>query len=410
MNPHVRSLFPGADERVFLNIAAGGLVPTPARDVARAYLDELVAGTSDKDVLRQQVDETRAAFASMIGAQADEVAIVKNVSEGLNLFAASLPWTAGDNVVFCPELEHPNNIYLWYNLERRHGVEVRAIAPVDGVMPIEAMTAAMDENTRVVTFPTISFAPGFVTDIQPLVRRAREVGALTLADAAQSVGAMVTDVEEMGIDALAVATQKCLVSLYGFGFLYVRRSVAETLVPVHVARYGVELDAHETAYSDEALEYAAGARRFDLGNYNYLGMLATRASIEVLSEIGVDRIEAHVRRLAARLADGLLELGLPVVGGASGPHLAHIVSAGRLGAGRHYTADDPEVNELHDHLVDAGIVFALRAGVLRFSVGVYNNDADIDRVLEVVRSWRDGRQAAGSTSTSSDSASAAAVT
>ena len=112
MNEQIRALFPGASERTYLNIAAKGLVPSTVRDVVGAYMDDQVAGTSNKDVLREQVDETRAMLATMIGADADEVAITKNVSEGLNLFAASLEWHEGDNVVICPELEHPNNIYL----------------------------------------------------------------------------------------------------------------------------------------------------------------------------------------------------------------------------------------------------------------------------------------------------------
>lgn len=389
MTPEFRALFPGAMERTYLNVAAKGLIPTPVRDVVRDYLDQGVAGTTDKDLLRRQVDETRAAFAAMIGADADEVAITKNVSEGLNLFVASLQWQAGDNVVVCPEVEHPNNIYLWYNLERRYGVEVRAVPPVDGHVPVEGMIAAMDERTRVVTFPTISFAPGFRTDMAPLVAAARAVGALTLADGAQSIGASVTDVHALGVDALAVATQKCLMSLYGFGFLYVRREVADEMVPIHVARYGVDLDAHETAYSEGPLRYLPGARRFDLGNYNYLGMLATRAALGVIGEVGVSAIEPHVRGLAGRLAEGLLDRGLPVVGGAPGPHLAHIVSSGRLGGGRHYTADDPEVNALHRHLVDANIVFSLRSGVLRFSFGAYNDDSDVEAVLSAVDSWRE---------------------
>lgn len=391
MNEEIRTLFPGASERTYLNIGARGLVPSTVRDVVNAYMDHQVAGTANKDLLREQIEETRELFADLIGAESDEVAITKNVSEGLNLFAASLDWHEGDNVVVCPELEHPNNIYLWYNLQRRYGVEVRAVASSNGVMPVQDMVAAMDERTRIVTFPTISFAPGFVTDVAPLVTAARSVGALTVADGAQSIGSMATDVHAMGIDALAVATQKGLLSLYGFGFLYVRREVAETLVPIQVARYGIHLDGHETAYSEGPLEYAAAARRFDLGNYNYLGMSATRTALALIKDVGVDRIEAHVRGLARDLATGLLELGLPVVGGAPGPHLAHMVSAGELGGGRHYTADDPEVNELHKHLVDAGIIFSLRSGVLRFSFGLYNDETDVQRVLSAVRAWREQR-------------------
>jgi len=389
VNSELRALFPGAQQQVYLNVAAKGLVPTTVRDVVASYMDDCVAGTSDKDRLRDEVEETRGAFASMIGAHADEVAITKNVSEGLNLFAASLPWEAGDNIVICPELEHPNNIYLWYNLERLHGAEVRAIASEDGRMPVEAMIAAMDERTRVVTFPTISFAPGFVTDVRALVQGARAVGALTLADGAQSIGSFGTDVHALEVDALAVATQKCLMSVYGFGFLYVRREVAESLVPMHVARYGVDLPGeHETAYGEGPPTFLPGARRFDLGNYNYLGMSATRVALALIEDLGVTEVECHVRELAASLATGLLDLGLPVAGGVPGEHLAHIVSVGHLGGGRHYSADDPQINALHQYLTAQGIVFSLRSGVLRFSFGAYNDESDVNRVLDAVRQWQ----------------------
>lgn len=388
MNPDVRALFPGTRDQVHLDVAARALVPEPVRTAVSAYMAHAVMGTADKDRLREEVDETRAGFARLIGADADEIAITKNVSEGLNLFAASARWEAGDNVVVCPELEHPNNIYLWYNLGALHGVEVRAIEPCEGRMPIEAMAAAMDERTRVVTFPTVSFAPGFVTDVPALVTAARRVGALTLADGAQSIGALRTDVHAVGVDALAVSTQKCLLGLYGFGFLYVRRAVAETLVPIHVARYGIDLgDAHETAYAEGPLRYQPGARRFDLGNYNYLGMTAAKAALALIESIGVDAIERHLRGLAARLAEGLLGLGLPLVGGPPGPHLAHIVSVGTIGGGRHYTADDPAMNELHARLTAQRIRHSIRSGVLRFAIAVYNDDADIDRVLATAGAW-----------------------
>ena len=219
---------------------------------------------------------------------------------------------------------------------------------------------------------------------------ARRVGAVTLVDAAQSIGALRTDVGELGIDALAVATQKCLLAEYGFGFLYVRRELADTLIPAQLARFGVALDAHETAYVDNDLRYALGALRFDLGNYNYLGAAAAGAALDLLESWGIGRVERFVRHLAAVLADELSNLELPVAGGRSGSHLAHIVCVGKSGGGRHYSADDPAMNSLHRHLKASGIRLAIRSGVLRFSVGVYNDEDDVSRVVEAAREWRAG--------------------
>jgi selenocysteine lyase/cysteine desulfurase len=211
-----------------------------------------------------------------------------------------------------------------------------------------------------------------------------------LVDAAQSIGALRCDVNELGIDALAVATQKNLLAFYGFGFLYIRRAIAESLIPSHVARYGMDLgtDAGETARGGgDILPYAAGARRFDLGNYNYLGAVAAEASLALIASIGIDRIDRHLRTLAARLVEGLLELGLPVAGGMPGPHLGHIVAVGHSGGGHHDTADDPAMNDLYQHLTAHNVHLSIRKGVLRMSVGIYNDIGDVDRTVELVGSW-----------------------
>ena len=388
MNSQVRDLFPGASGQVYLDVSARGLMPEPVSAAVDRHIHTRMHYGGDKDELRAEVERTRHAFADLVNSSVNEIAITKNVSEGLNLFAASLPWEAGDNVLVCPELEHPNNIYLWFNLARSKGIEVRTIPADEGRMPVAAMGDALDERTRVVTMPSISFAPGFLTDVKSLALAAKQVGALTLVDAAQSIGAIDTDVRDLGIDALAVATQKCLFSLYGFGFLYVRREVAESLVPIHVARYGIDLgDAHETAFTEDELKYQPGALRFDLGNYNYLGATAAATALDLLAGWGMKNVEAHVCGLASELATGLLELGLPVAGGSPGSHLAHIVSVGESGGGRHYSADDPAMNSLYDHLVAAGIKLSIRSGVLRLSIGVYNQSVDIEHVIKAARSW-----------------------
>ena len=388
MNSQVRDLFPGASGQVYLDVSARGLMPEPVSAAVDRHIHTRMHYGGDKNELRAEVERARHAFADLVNSSVNEIAITKNVSEGLNLFAASLPWEAGDNVLVCPELEHPNNIYLWFNLARSKGIEVRTIPADEGRMPVAAMGDALDERTRVVTMPSISFAPGFLTDVKSLALAAKQVGALTLVDAAQSIGAIDTDVRDLGIDALAVATQKCLFSLYGFGFLYVRREVAESLVPIHVARYGIDLgDAHETAFTEDELKYQPGALRFDLGNYNYLGATAAATALDLLAGWGMKNVEAHVCGLASELATGLLELGLPVAGGSPGSHLAHIVSVGESGGGRHYSADDPAMNSLYDHLVAAGIKLSIRSGVLRLSIGVYNQSVDIEHVIKAARSW-----------------------
>ena len=386
----LRRLFPGTQGQVYLDQSVRGLVPTPVVEAAQAHLRERLLGTGDKAAFQASVERSRTLVAGLLGADPDEVAVTKNVSEGLNLFVSSLPWDRGDNVVICPDVEHPNNVFLWYNLQKLHGVEVRAVEARGGHVPADAMEAAMDRRTRAVTVPHVSFSPGFVTDVRSVADAAHARGALVVVDAAQSVGVVDARVGALGADALAVATQKGLLALYGYGFLYVRRGVAQGLIPRHVARSGMDLgvEAGETARTGGVnLPFAAAARRFDVGNYNYLGARAATAALEVITSVGVPRIEAHVRALAARLAAGFLALGLPVAGGPPGPHLAHIVAVGESGGAHHDSADDPAMNRLHRHLADGGVRHSIRKGVLRFSVGVYNDDVDIDAALALAGEW-----------------------
>ena len=188
-----------------------------------------------------------------------------------------------------------------------------------------------------------------------------------------------------------MSTQKSLSGLYGTGFLYCRRGVSEALKPAALGRHGVifELGKRaETALPDNDILYAPGARRFDLGNYNYLGAVAANRALSMLESFGSAAIEERSLWLARRLAQGLAELGLPLTGGALGPWLSHIVTVGELGPQGERTMKDLALADLWARLKAADVVMSVRRGVLRLSCFIHNNEADIDRVLEVAHEWR----------------------
>jgi selenocysteine lyase/cysteine desulfurase len=197
---------------------------------------------------------------------------------------------------------------------------------------------------------------------------------------AQSVGPLHTDVGRDYIDGLAVSTQKGLLGFYGFGFLYCRRAFAERMQPAYLARFDVDVgEAHEASLGGDNFSLARGARRFDLGNYNFLGLCAADASLE----LGTPMIEAHNLRLASRLCAGLNALGLPVAGGPPGPHLSHTVSVGAFGDGQRDSTNDTGLEALYRHLIANDVKLTIRRGMLRMAVHLYNNDADVDRALEL---------------------------
>lgn len=382
-----RSEFPALERWTYMDVAGRGVLSRQVRAALDAHLDDrMLHGATSKERLFALVERARGRFAQLIGATPDEITYTKNISEGLNMIATAVHWHRGDNVILCPELEHPNNVYAWLNLQR-YGVEVRMVAPRDGLVPVGDMIERMDTRTRVVTVSTVTFAPGFRTDVEKLGKACRERDVLLLVDAAQSVGVLHTDVEASNIDALAVSTQKGLLALYGMGYLYCRREWADRLHPAYLARFGVDLgDAHEASIGGFDFKLAAGARRFDLGNYNFLATAAVDTSMAQLLEWGTRNIERHVVGLARALAHGFVELGLTVAGGEPGPQLAHIVTVGQLSA-NHYGTEDERYNRLYEHLGANGVKLSIRRGMLRFSLHVYNSMEDVQRVLELTRAF-----------------------
>jgi selenocysteine lyase/cysteine desulfurase len=382
-----RSRFPGTGHWTYLDLGGRGLLSKEVRAAVDAQLDDHMNNGGNKDFMFQRTRETRELFARLIHAAPEDIAYTKNISDGLNMVAAAFDWKAGDNVIVCADLEHPNNLYPWLNQQRR-GLSVKLVPHRDGHMPVDEMIAAIDAGTRVLTASTVTFSPGFRTDIDRLGRACRERGVLFLVDAAQSAGVVDIDVGQSCVDALSVSTQKGLLGLYGMGFLYLRKAWADRMQPAYLARFGVDLgDAHESEGGGTRYNLLPGAHRFDLGNYNYVAIVAAHASLSYLLRLGIANIEAHATRLGHALSKGLLELGLPVCGGAPGPHIAHTVTVGDFGSGSDKYTSNETINGLHQHLIDHKVKLSMRRGVMRFSCHVYNNMADIERVLDLSRDF-----------------------
>ena len=387
----VSEQFPGAQHQIYLNCAARGLTPKCARASVDTMLDAGIDGSGDKDEMFAIIERVRDGFARMINADGpDDIAITKNVSEGLNAIIAALDLKSGDNVILCPDLEHPNNVYPWLHLRERLGVEVRTVPGDSGEIPVGKMIEAMDENTRCVTVASVSFSPGFKTDLMPLGAACREKGIFFLVDGVQSIGIVNTNVQALKIDGLAVSTQKGLLGLYGMGLLYCRREWANRITPVYLARFGVDLggDAHEASLRSDNYKLMPDARRFDLGNHNYVGAAAAVESINLLNEIGIPDIEGHVYELTRKLAEGLLELDLPVVGGAPGKHLTSLLCLGKLGGGGHDATEDAEMTSLSKYLNANKVQHSIRKGLIRLSLHLYNTEEDIEDVIGIARAWR----------------------
>lgn len=379
-----RSQFPGAERWVYANVASKGIISKASRGAIDEVADAQMTGEEIKEEYANTLTRVRTSFSKLIGARPHEVAVTKNVSEGLNAIGSAMDWKPGDNVVICTELEHPNNVYLWMNLADR-GVEVRGVKSKDGMIEAATIAGAMDARTRIVSVSTVTFTPGYRTDVTAISKAAKKLGALMLVDAVQSAGVLSIDVEAMGIDALATSTSKGLLGVIGLGMLYVSDRWVERLKPAWVARFSVVTGKHESDLGDGVLRLQPDARRFEIGNYNWIGIAALDASLDLILGIGPEKIERHAVGLAKRLAGGLEQLGYPVCRPPAESARSHIVTIGTLGAGDAYTSDDARLNRFSAALKEANVKFTVRRGLVRFGLHLYNNEADVDKILEVAR-------------------------
>ncbi len=185
--------------------------------------------------------------------------------------------------------------------------------------------------------------------------------------------------------ALATSTSKGLLGVLGLGFLYVRRAWAQRLTPAAIGRYSVVRTGHQSEIESHDYEWLPDARRFEAGNYNWVGIAAADVSLSEVLTAGVDAIERHALALARDLSTGLARVDLPVNQPPEERLRSHLVTVGTLGAGGAYETADPRLNRLALALDAAGVVFSIRRGLLRFGFHYYNHGGDVDRVLENAR-------------------------
>ncbi|MBM3535240.1 MAG: aminotransferase class V-fold PLP-dependent enzyme, partial [Alphaproteobacteria bacterium] len=160
-----RVQFPGADRWVYANVASKGIISQASRAAIDEVADAQLNGDEIKEEYGGSLARVRTNFARLIGAKPHEVAVTKNVSEGLNAIGSAIDWKQGDNVVICTELEHPNNVYLWMNLAEKAGIGVRGVKSKDGMIDSATVAAAVDNRTRIVSVSTVTFTPGYRTDV-----------------------------------------------------------------------------------------------------------------------------------------------------------------------------------------------------------------------------------------------------
>lgn len=328
----------------WLNTASYGLPPTPAWHALQEALTQWRAGKTSWWGWGEATGRARGSFARLCGVAVSDVAVGAQVSQMIALIAGSL--APGTRVLVTDE-EFTSNLFPWL-VQRERGVEVRTASA-------SGLAEAIDDATDVVAFSLVQSASGEVAEVDAIVEAARVHGALTVVDASQACGWLPVDASRF--DALVCVAYKWLMSPRGTGFLVTTPALRERIVPAQAGWWAGE--DPRTTYYGPPLRLAADARRLDLSPA-WFSWVGTAPALELIEQVGVERIRDHDVALANRFRAGL---GLP-------PGNSAIVSVDAPGA--------------EERLEAAGIRAAMRGGALRASFHLYTTEADVDRALDVL--------------------------
>jgi len=370
-----RHEFPVAANKIFL--AHAGDCPLPRR-VAQAVADYARASSGyDQEALifPQALEEGRRLAAQLLHSQSDEIALVGPTSLALSFFASGLKFRRGDNVLIYHD-DYPSNVYPWMALAER-GVQVRLlnVRALGGIRPMDVI-GQVDENTRLVALATCHFVSGHRLDYASIGQALRARGILFCLDAIQTLGAFPTTVEH--VDLLAADAHKWLLGPCGAGVMYVRRSLQEFLNPPIYGWHNVRCPDY---VAQEQILWRRGAKKYEAGTANLLGLVGLNAAMAMLLEVGIHAIAQELLRKRDWLVPALQAKGYSVLGADAPPEqTSGIVTCFQLGA---------DLTALHQRLLDAGVVTSLRMDrtgqrYLRLSPHFYNTDAELQRVVEML--------------------------
>jgi selenocysteine lyase/cysteine desulfurase len=327
------------------------------------------AGEGRADFGEEQQNDLKRRFAQIIGAKPNEIAFVQNTSDGENIVVMGMDLPRRGGNVVLDELHFDTSLYMYKSLEAK-GLELRVVKHRDWAIDIKDMERAVDRNTRLVSMALVSNVNGYLHDARAISDLAHAHGAYVYADMVQAVGAVPVDVRAMGIDFGATATYKWLMGERGFGFLYVREDLQDTVVPT--TRYG----HRQIAKFDRigiTWEPRPGAARYETGTFPNALALCSYISLQYIERLGLANIRAHARQLTDRLQNELPAMGYPSL---TPKGTATPIAAFRL---KDVMAT---ARKLKQARVTATIIEAERR--MRLSVSVFNGQDDIDRLVSAL--------------------------
>jgi selenocysteine lyase/cysteine desulfurase len=368
-----RHRFPIFDSQVYINSCSQGALSDAVRTAYGQYLEDWDEKGAPWEYWVERQESARSAFAGLVNAAPNEIAVTTSLSAGVSALASGLRFAQRSKVVLT-DWEFPTIGQIWHAQEARGARVSHVLAADDGTIPLEHFERAIDDDTLIVSLTHVCYRNGAMLDVPAVVELAHARGALVLLDSFQAIGSLPVDVAALGVDFLGAGVLKYLLGSAGLGFFYCRRDLVERVRPTQTGWF-----ADENIFAMDHTDYSPAhtAARFQSGTPPVPAIYAGIAGIELMQEIGVAETREHVQGLNAHLVEGLDELGGKLVT----PR-----SPDRRGALMCVKSTDAMA--LVTKLGEEGIVTSERDDNLRISAHCYNTVEDVDAVLAALRRHR----------------------
>jgi len=377
MEPNFEALrkeFPVLQRKTYLNSGSYCALANDVRAAFEAYMEDRLLVGANWDVWVMKNESVRALTAQLLHAAPDEIAVTASVSAGLNALASAMDFSGPRNKVVISDFEFPTNAQIWHAQAPRGARVVHVPRAADGYIPVEMFEKAIDEQTQLVAITHVCFRNGAKLDIPGIVRLARAKGARVLLDCYQSVGSLDIDVKALDVDFAVGGMLKYLLGTAGIGFMYVRDSLAHSLLPTNSGWFA---QANITAMDITGNRPAPNARRFEAGTPAVVNCYAAEAGLKFLLAVGTPGIEKRNFALTRRCMQRLEEIGWPSITPKQDERRGATVAVPSREAGR-----------LSAELMKRDIVSSFRDDNVRASFHFYNNDDDVESFIGEMKELR----------------------
>jgi len=370
----LRREFPLLQHMTYLNSCSYCALANDVKAAFDSYLQDRLQLGANWDVWVKKNEAVRTLMAQLLHATPDEIAVTASASAGLNALATALQFLPGRDKVVISDFEFPTNAQIWHAQEQRGARVVHVRRDADGYIPPESFAKHIDEQTKLVAITHVCFRNGARLDIPAIVKLARAKGALVLLDCYQSVGSVDIDVKALDVDFAVGGMLKYLLGTAGIGFLYVRDSLLRSLHPTHTGWFAQE---NIFAMDISANRPSPTARRFEAGTPPVVSCYASEAGLKIMLDVGMPAIERRIRELTRSCMEKLRDIGWASVTPSQDERRGAMICVPSKASGA-----------LAQELMRRNIVASHRDDNLRVCFHFYNNDEDVDVLVETLRELR----------------------